>query len=265
MHHPRMLVGAVASMLLLAGSARAAVKTREITYEQGGTPLKGFLAYDDAVKGKRPGVLVIHEWWGLNGYAREQARRLAQAGYVAFAADMYGNGKVADQKHPADAQAFVAEATKDPAVVAARFDAALAVLDKQPQVDASRVAAIGYCFGGGVALQMARAGAPLAAVATFHAAIPPPAPVEKGTVKPQILIQTGGADPMVPVANVEKFADELKSAGAKVDVVVYPNARHSFTVPDADKAGMEGLRYDPAAAKQSWKRMIEFFRHVLKA
>jgi dienelactone hydrolase len=263
MPHVRMLVAALVSMLPLAGGARAAVKVQEIAYEQGGTPLKGFLAYDDAVKGKRPGVLVIHEWWGLNDYAREQARRLAEAGYVAFAADMYGNGKVA--KHPADAQAFVAEATKDPGVVAARFDAAMAVLGRQPRVDASRVAAVGYCFGGGVALRMARAGAPLAAVATFHAAIPPPAPVEKGTVKPEILIQTGGADPMVPVPKVETFADELKAAGAKVDVVVYPEARHSFTVPGADREGMEGLRYDPDAAKKSWTRMIEFFRRVLKA
>src|SRR5512140_1449436 len=161
MPYGRMLAAAFVSITLLSGGARAAVRTQEITYEQGGTPLKGFLAYDDAVRGKRPGVLVLHEWWGLNDYAREQARRLAAAGYVAFAADMYGNGKVA--KHPQDAKAFVAEASKDPAVVGDRFDAAMAVLAKQTQVDTSQVAAIGYCFGGGVALQMARAGKPLAA------------------------------------------------------------------------------------------------------
>lgn len=260
MAYGRMVVAAIVSITLLSGGARAAVRTQEITYEQGGTPLKGFLAYDDAVRGKRPGVLVLHEWWGLNDYAREQARRLAEAGYVAFAADMYGNGKVA--KHPQDAKTFVAEATKDPAVVSARFDAAMAVLEKQAQVDTSHVGAVGYCFGGGVALRMARAGKPLTAVATFHAAIPEPGPVEK--VKPAILIQTGGADPMVPVAKAEAFASELKNAGAKVEVIVYPNARHSFTVPGADKEGMEGLRYDPDAAKKSWTRMIEFFASVLK-
>ena len=111
---------------------------------------------------------------------------------------------------------------------------------------------------------MARAGEPLAAVATFHGAMPSPAPVEKGTVKPAILIQTGGADPMVPPAKVEAFAQELKDAGASVDVVVYPGAKHSFTVPTADKVGMDGLRYDPDAARKSWARMIEFFKKTLK-
>jgi dienelactone hydrolase len=254
-----------AALLALALSAgvEAAVKTQEITYDQGGTPLKGYLAYDDSVKGQRPGVVVVHEWWGLNDYAREQARRLAEAGYVAFAADMYGDGKVA--RHPQDAKAFVAEATKDPATVKARFDAARAVLEKQSQVDASRLAAVGYCFGGGVALSMARAGEPLAAVATFHGAMPSPGPVEKGAVKPAILIQTGGADPMVPPAKVEAFAKELKDAGANVDVVVYPGAKHSFTVPGADKEGMDGLKYDPDAARKSWARMIEFFKKTLKS
>jgi dienelactone hydrolase len=261
MSHARFVSAALVGVLL-SGGAEAAVKTKEITYDEGGTPLKGYLAYDDASKGKRPGVVVVHEWWGLNDYAREQARRLAKAGYVAFAADMYGNGKVA--RHPQDAQAFVAEATKDPATVKARFDAARAVLEKQPQVDATRMAAIGYCFGGGVALSMARAGEPLAAVATFHAAMPSPGPVERGAVKPAILIQTGGADPMVPPAKVKAFAKELKDAGANVDVVVYPEAKHSFTVPGADKDGMEGLKYDPDAARKSWARMIEFLKKTLK-
>lgn len=247
----------------LPGVALAKVQTKEVDYQAGGTPLKGFLAWDDASQAKRPGVIVVHEWWGLNQYARDQAVRLAKAGYVALAADMYGEGKVA--KHPQDAQTFMQEATKDPAALTARFDAAMAALKEQPQVDPSRIGAVGYCFGGGVALSMARAGKDLAAVATFHGAVPPPAPVEKGSVKSPVLIQTGGADPMVPPAKVEEFAKELRDAGAKVDVVVYPRAQHSFTVPTADKAGVKGLHYDPKAARQSWSRLLDFFKRNLKA
>ncbi len=254
---------AVFAWMALSGAARAEVKTQEIDYQAGTTPLRGFLAYDDASQGKRPGVLVIHEWWGLNQYARDQAVRLARAGYVAFAADMYGNGKVA--QHPQDAQAFVQEATKDPEALAARFDAAMAQLKAQSRVDPSRIAAIGYCFGGNVALSMARAGKPLAAVATFHGSVPPPAPVKKGSVKARILIQTGGADPMVPAQKVEAFAKQLRADGAKVEVVVYPGAKHSFTVPEADQAGVEGLQYDPTAAKESWAKMLDFFKKALKA
>lgn len=256
-------LAAVLAFIALSGVASAEVKTREVEYKQGATALKGFLAYDDAKAGKRLGVLVVHEWWGLNQYARDQAVRLAKAGYVAFAADMYGEGKVA--QHPQDAQAFVQEATKDPATLAARFDAALGVLKEQPQTDGSRIAAVGYCFGGGVALGMALAGKDLAAVATFHGAMPPPAPVQKGAVKPRILIQTGGADSMVPSDKVKAFAKELRDAGAKVEVVVYPGAKHSFTVPDADKAGMESLHYDRKAAQESWAKMLAFFKKVLKA
>ncbi len=256
------LAVAAFAWMALQGVARAEVKTKEIDYQAAGTPLKGFLAYDDATTAKRPAVVVVHEWWGLNQYARDQAVRLAKAGYVAFAADMYGNGKVAE--HPKDAQAFMEEATKDPEALKARFDAAMAQLKEQPQVDASRIAAVGYCFGGGVALRMARAGEPLAAVAPFHGAVPPPEPVAKGTVKPAIHIQTGGADPMVPPSKVEAFAKSLKDAGAKVQVVVYPGAKHGFTVPDADSHGMEGLHYDPKAAKKSWSRMLDFFKKTLK-
>ncbi len=248
--------------ILAARGAAAEVRTKEITYRQGKTSLQGFFAWDDALKGKRPGVLVIHEWWGLNQHARNQAIRLAKAGYVGFALDLYGKGKVAE--HPKDAQAFMEEASKDPAALAARFDAAMAQVKEQPQVDPSRIAAVGYCFGGGVALRMARAGEPLAAVATFHGAVPPPEPVAKGTVKPSILIQTGGADPMVPPAKVEAFAKSLKDAGAKVQVVVYPRAKHAFTVPNADSHGMDSLHYDPDAAKRSWAKMIDFFKKALK-
>ena len=151
---------AAAAAALVATTAAAKVQTKVIEYTQGDTPLQGFLAWDDAAKGKRPGVLVVHEWWGHNQHARNQAIRLAKAGYVGFALDLYGKGKVAT--HPKDAVAFMQEATKDPETVAARFDTALDLLKQQPQVDPEKTAAFGYCFGGGVALNMARSSPPWA-------------------------------------------------------------------------------------------------------
>jgi len=148
--HNRVGVALVTALLSQASSLpprRADIKTREIEYRVGETVLQGFIAWDDAAPGKRPGVLVVHEWWGHNQHARNQARRLAEAGYVGFALDMYGKGKTTT--HPQDAQAFATEATKDPAVEAARFNAAMAELKRDPHVDSTRLAAIGYCFGGG--------------------------------------------------------------------------------------------------------------------
>ncbi len=255
----KMLAAIVACAL--TGTAEAKVKTKEIEYKQGDTTLQGFLAWDDAAKGKRPGVLVVHEWWGHNQHARNQAIRLAKAAYVGFALDLYGKGKVTT--HPQDAKRFVMEATKDPQILAARFDAALDVLKKQPQVDAEKIGVVGYCFGGGVALNMARAGEDLAGVATFHASLAPSgAPAQPGTVKAHILVQTGGADPNIPKEQVEAFEKEMKDAGVDARVIVYPNAKHSFTNPDADKAGMAALAYDPQADKQSWAEAVKFFKQV---
>jgi dienelactone hydrolase len=254
-------IGAVIVLVLGSGSALAAVKTKAIEYKDGQTVLQGFLAYDDAVKGKRPGVLVVHEWWGHNQHARNQAVRLAKSGYVGFALDMYGKGKVAT--HPDDAKKFVAEATKDPQVIGSRFNAALALLKKQPQVDPDKVGAIGYCFGGAVVLNMARAGADLDAVATFHGALDASGgPAQKGKVKAHILVQTGGADEMVPKAVVEKFDKEMKAAGADARIITYPNAKHSFTNPDAAKAGMAQLAYDPEVDKKSWAELETFLKKV---
>jgi len=252
-----------AALLALAGTAaRAEVRTKVIDYSQGDTPLQGVLAWDDAAKGKRPGVLVIHEWWGQNEHARKQAVRLAKAGYVGFALDMYGKGKVAT--HPEDAKAFMLEASKDPAVVRARFEAAKKLLEEQPQVDPKRIGAVGYCFGGNVALNMARAGEDLGAVATFHAAVPSADQPVAGKVKPRILINTGGADPMVPKAQVDAFVKELKDAGANISVITYPNAKHSFTNPDAAKAGMDALAYDADADTRSWDASMKMFREAFK-
>jgi dienelactone hydrolase len=249
-----------AGLLVLAPLALAGVKTKTVEYKQGETTLQGFFAWDDSAKEKRPGVLVVHEWWGHNEHARNQARRLARAGYVGFALDMYGKGKLAT--HPKDAEAFMTEATKDPEVVTARFNAALAMLKSDPHVDPEKIAAIGYCFGGGVVLGMARAGADLDAVVTFHGVLAAKAPAEKGAVKARILVLTGADDPMIPAAQVEAFKSEMTAAGAKFDVVSYPGAKHSFTNPRADKAGMDALKYDAEADKKSWAAMLEMFKQV---
>jgi dienelactone hydrolase len=246
--------------IAMGTAASAAIKTKEVEYRQGDTTLQGFLAWDGAAKGKRPGILVVHEWWGHNEHARNQARRLARAGYVAFALDMYGKGKVAT--HPGDAEAFMKEATKDPAVLTARFDAALARLKQETRVDPERVAAIGYCFGGSVVLGMARAGADLAAVVSFHGALATATPAQAGKVKARVLVLTGADDPMIPPEQVLAFEEEMREASARFEVVSYPGARHSFTNPEAHRAGMEALAYDAQADEKSWARMLELFGEV---
>jgi len=242
--------------------AGAQVKTREIEYKQGDTPLHGFVAWNDAAQGKHPGVLVVHEWWGLNEHARNQAKRLAQSNYVAFALDLYGNGKVADPTHPKDAQSFMTEASKAPAALAARFNAALDLLKTDPHVDPEKIAAIGYCFGGGVVLNMARAGADLDAVVTFHGALNPTTPAPKGTIKPRILVLTGADDPMVTASVLDSFKKEMDAAGARYQVISYPGARHAFTNPDAGKAGMDALAYNADADRKSWAEMLKLFSSV---
>src|SRR5256885_14767251 len=172
---------AMTAVLLTLSPGSATIKTREIEYRQGDTVLQGFIAWDDAAPGKRPGVLVVHEWWGHNEHARNQARRLAEAGYVGFALDMYGKGKVTT--HPQDAQAFVSEGTKDPAGLAARLNPAPGQLKPGPPLGNPPLAAIGYCFGGAVVVDMARAGAPPAAVVTFHGALATQTPAQPGQVQ----------------------------------------------------------------------------------
>src|SRR5207247_6714722 len=253
---------AMAAVLLSQSPGNADVKTRELEYRQGETVLQGFIAWDDAARGKRPGVLVVHEWWGHNEHARNQARRLAEAGYVGFALDMYGKGKVTT--HPQDAQAFVSEVTKDPAVLAARFNAALDQLKRDPHVDTTKIAAIGYCFGGAVVLDMARTGAPLAAVATFHGALATKTPAQPGKTKARILVLAGGADPFVPPEQIDAFKREMQAAGARFDVIVYPGAKHGFTNPTAGQYGMDQPAYNAEADQQSWAAMLKLFKEVLR-
>ncbi len=254
------LLLAIGALLALAASAHAEIETREISYDIDGQTFQGYLAYDADQSGERPGVLVLHEWWGHNDYVRRRARMLADAGYTAFAADMYGEGKVA--QHPEDAKAFMQAATSDPAKVERRFDKAHDLLRAHPTVDPERTAAIGYCMGGGMALEMARAGKDLDAVVSFHGTLDTDDPADEGEVKTPILVLTGGADPFVPDEQVQAFREEMKAAGADFRIKTYPGAKHGFTNPGADDHAERfdlPLAYDGEADRDSWRRMKRFF------
>jgi dienelactone hydrolase len=240
--------------------SHAAIQEEEITYSSGDTTLKGFLAYDDAVAGQRPGVLVVHEWWGHNDYARKSARMLSGMAYTAYAVDMYGDGKLA--QHPDDAGKFAGEVKKNMAVAEARFRAALELLQNQPTVDSGRVAAIGYCFGGGIVLEMARRGVDLDGVVSYHGMLATDTPAEKGKVKARVLVFNGAADPFVPPAQVKAFEKEMSEAGVTYMLINYPGVKHSFTVADADKRGQQfdlPLEYNKKADSDSWARTERFF------
>ncbi len=253
-------------LMFAAAVAHAAVQGKEVSYNANGTTLKGYIAYDDAVKGKRPGILVVHEWWGHNEYARKRARMLAEHGYTALAVDMYGNGKQAH--HPDDAQKFSSEVSKNAVLAKARFDAAYSLISKEDTVDANNIAAIGYCFGGTVALNMARIGEPLKAVLSFHGGLGTDTPAEAGKVKARIASFTGEDDPFIPATQVAAFRQEMDKAGVTYKVVTYPGAKHAFTNPEADKFGQEfklPLAYNAAADKASWEEGLAFLADAFKA
>jgi dienelactone hydrolase len=247
--------------VLLSTSAFAEVRSKKMTYKVGDQEHIGYLAWDDSVSGPRPGVLVVHEWWGLNDYARGRADQLAKLGYVAFCADMYGDGKVA--KHPEDAGKMAGEVRKNIDQWRKRAIAALDVLKSQPQCDKGKVAAIGYCFGGSTCLVLAYSGADLRAVATFHAALPVPTAEEAKRIKPTILVNHGAEDKFIPDQTIKAFKSRLEEAKAPYEFVAYPGAVHSFTVPDADKHGNPGMKYDKAADEKSWAAMRKLFAEKL--
>lgn len=260
---PRYFVALLLSCFLFQ-SAWGAIKGKEVEYKAGDTVLKGYIAYDDAVKTKRPAVLVVHEWWGHDQHARNTARKLAQAGFVGFALDMYGEGK--HVMHPKEAGEMSGEVRKNLPIMQARFDAARDYLSKQPMVDPARIGVIGYCFGGGVALDMARQGEDLPAVVTFHGVLNTDHPAEPGKIKGKILVLTGADDPFVPKQQVEAFEEEMKKAGADVKVISYPGAKHSFTNPGATALGKKyklPLEYNAKADKESWSEAAAFLKRTL--
>jgi len=245
---------------LIATGAQAAVKLEPVEYKQGDTVLKGQLAYDDAVKDKRPGVIVVHEWWGLNDYAKKRARMLAEAGYVALAVDMFGDGKTTE--HPDEAGAWASAVASNAETGKERFMAGYNLLKSNPHVDPAHISAIGYCFGGGVVLRAALSGADLDAVASFHGSLPTdPA---TGKVTAHILACCGAADPFVGPDTRAAFEKVLTDAEADWELILYANAKHSFTNPDADKRGIPALAYNENADRRSWQTLLNFLAESSK-
>jgi dienelactone hydrolase len=244
-------------MSCVSGQIGAAVKTETVKYKVGDMVHIGFLAYDDASKEKRPGILVVHEFMGINDYARDRAKQLAGLGYVAFAVDMYGDGKLA--KHPEEAKEMVGMLRKNEKLWLERAEGGLKILRDHPLVDGTKLASIGYCFGGSTSLKLAHSGANLAAVVSFHGALPVPTEDEAGKVKARILICHGALDSFIPEETIQKVRAAYEKAKVDYELIYLGGAVHSFTVPEADKMGMKGVAYQPAADRRSWAAMRALF------
>ncbi|MGZ5662573.1 MAG: dienelactone hydrolase family protein [Usitatibacter sp.] len=242
----------------LAGAAEAKVVTKTIDYQHDGKKMQGYLAYDDAKKGQRPAILVVHEWWGLNDYTKGRTRQLAEMGYVAFAADMFGDGKVTTD--PKQAHAWYAETTGQPGLLASRSKAALDVLRKQPQSNPEELAAIGFCFGGTTVLQLAYSGVPLKSTVTFHGGLVVPTEEQARNIRGTVLVLHGAEDTFVKPEAIEGLRKSLDAAKVDWYMVSYANAVHAFSNPDADKFNIPGIGYNKKAADRSWDEMARLFR-----
>jgi len=259
----------VVAMLVVFGlcaAAHAEVVTEAVQYQCGDTPLRGYLAYDNATTDRRPGVLVFHEWWGLNDYPRERARQLAEMGYVAFAADMYGEGKVTTDPTEAGklaGQFRAAWTTGGRTLMRERAQAALAVLLKQPLVDPEHIAAIGYCFGGTVALELGYSGANVAGVVTFHGGLTAPEAADLPGIKARFLILHGADDPTIAPEAITALQQGLRQAHADWQMIYYGGAVHGFSNPANAPATGGAVAYNEPAARRSWQAMRDFFDEVL--
>ncbi len=235
----------------------------EVSYSADTLTMEGYMAFDSTASEKSPGILVVHEWWGHNDYARMRAEMLAELGYVALAVDMYGNGKQAS--HPEDAMAFTGEVFSSIDGAKARFESAMETLKAHPKVDASKIGAIGYCFGGTVVLSMANAGYDLDAVAAFHAGLGLPIWPDSGAVEAEIIILQGADDPFVPQEQISNYKNKLDSAGAEYEMIFYEDAVHAFTSKEADEKGKKfelPLAYNAKADSASWEEMKQLFNEV---
>ncbi len=259
---PRVCKALVLVSLTFFASAEVQAKlvTKTVEYSQDGTVMRGFLAHDDAAPGKRPGVLVVHEWWGLNDFAKEIAAKLAGLGYVALAADIYGNGYTTTDREEAGKLAGALRG--DPALLRARAQAALKALAADPRVDPKRLAAIGFCFGGTTVLELALSGADLAGVVSFHGGLPKAGPDDLKRIKAAVLVLHGADDPHVSPADLAAFEQAMRQAGADWQMVFFGGAVHGFTNPANGNNPAAGVAYNPRAARRSWGCMQEFFQEI---
>jgi dienelactone hydrolase len=250
---------AIIFLIFIAISANAGGVSKTVEYTHEGTVLEGYLAYDDSVKGKRPGILVVHEWWGLNEYVRSRVDKLARLGYVAFALDMYGQGIWTTK--PAEAKELSGHLRGTP-LLRMRARAGLDILRNNSQVDPERIAAIGYCFGGTTVLELAYSGVDVAGVVTFHGGLTAAKPEDFSRIKAKFLISHGANDGFISAEAIQAFQDGLNQAGADWQMVYFSGAVHSFTNPAADKVGIKGIAYNKQADERSWNYMQQFFKEI---
>lgn len=252
----------LAMILCFATLAQGEIMTKNVDYKEGATELEGFLAWDNAVDGPRPGVLVVHEWTGINDYTKMRCRMLAEMGYVAFAADIYGKGIRPQTTEDAAKQATIYRSDRQ--LMRRRVNAGLEVLLKNDLCDSKRVAAIGYCFGGGVVMELARSGAPIAGVVSFHGNLDTPDPNDARNIKCKILVCHGADDPHVTWDQVQAFIDEMRSAKVDYEFIAYGGAVHSFTNPNSGDDPSRGVAYNAEADRRSWDHMKLFFAELFK-
>lgn len=249
--------------LLVGGVAEAKVGTETVLYKQGDVTLEGYLALPEGDSPqRRPGVLVVHDWKGPGPYSRLRAEMLAEAGYVALAVDIYGQGVRPTTPEECAKQAGVYRA--DRALMRERARAGLDLLRSDPRVDPKRIACIGYCFGGGVSLELARSGAPLAGVVSFHGNLDTPNPADAKAIRGKVLVCHGADDPYVPSEQVAAFQKEMRDAAVDYQLIAYGGAVHSFTHPDAGNDPSRGAAYNEAADRRSWQAMLQFFQEILR-
>lgn len=261
MRYAIIAAGMVVAVGLLPVRASAEIITEDVIYADGETALEGYLAYDDSIDGRRPGVLVVHEYWGLNDYARMRARQLAAMGYVAFAADIYGRGVRATTAD--EAGKLAGKYKGDPELLRRRTQLALDRLKDDPRATPTRVAAIGYCFGGTAVLELARSGADVAAVVSFHGGLATKQPADAGKITAKILVAHGANDPHVKPDELAAFMDEMRKSGADWQLNVYSGAVHTFTNPDAGDDPSTGSAYNEWAAHRSWLAMKILFAETI--
>jgi dienelactone hydrolase len=250
------------TVILFSSVANAAIKTQTIEYKEGDTTLEGYLAYDTAGAAKKPGVLVVHDWTGLRETMKKKAEALAKLGYVAFAADIYGKG--VRPTDPTEAGKTAGIYKNNRTLLRARAAAGLNELEKQPNVDKSKIAAIGFCFGGTTVLELARSGADINGIVTFHGGLDSPHPEDGKNIKAKVLILHGADDPYVPADQVKAVESELTNAKVDWQLVKYSGAVHSFTIPEAGNDNSKGAAYNERADKRSWQAMRDFFNEIFK-
>jgi dienelactone hydrolase len=247
-------------VVLCATSVDAKILTKTVPYRHGSMELEGFLAYDDAISGARPGVLVVHEWWGLNAYAKHRAEQLAALGYVAFAVDMYGKGKVTTL--PNEASEWAKQATGDVSLWQQRALAGLEAFKTEAVLDTRRIAAIGYCFGGSTVQQLAYTGADLKGIVSFHGSLLAPTDEQSKQIKAKLLICHGAADALISQATLQDYLAVLGKSGLDWQMLILGGAKHGFTNPDADQAGMAAVGYNQLADLRSWRVMKDFLSEI---